>query len=110
MSFINYTQLDDKFQTPCKHFNDHKTKRRKKFRWLRRVLYIKQKQTHAKFVDFFNKVWLNKLSREPGEMGGESVVLAGHMERAAAGETRNRSLAETTMPKTNLERTKLQIK
>lgn len=24
MSFINYTQLDDKFQAPCKHFNDHK--------------------------------------------------------------------------------------
>lgn len=105
MSFINYTQLDDKFQTPCKHFNDHKTKRRKKFRWLRRVLYIKQ--THAEFVDFSNKVWLNILSREPGEMGGESV-LAGHMERAA-GETRNRSVA-TTMPKTNPERTKLQIK
>jgi len=39
-----------------------------------RVLYIKQ--THAEFVDFFNKVWLNKLSREPRNVG-EKLKQAG---------------------------------
>jgi len=56
MSFINYTQLDDKSQTPCKHFNDHKPSNEKSFVDCveLRVLYIKQ--AHAEFVDFFNKV------------------------------------------------------
>jgi len=77
MSFINYTQLDDKFQTPCKHFNDHKPSNEKKVSltassW---EYYILSK-THAEFVDFFNKVWLNKLSREPRNVG-EKLKQAG---------------------------------
>lgn len=67
MSFINYTQLDDKFQAPCKHFNDHKPGNEQKKVSLTASSIIYIKQTHAEFVDFFNKVWLNKLSREPSD-------------------------------------------
>jgi len=110
MSFINYTQLDDKSQTPCKHFNDHKPSNEKSFVDCveLRVLYIKQ--AHAEFVDFFNKVWLNKLSREPRNVG-EKLKQGANTQQISSNSNTTKKYTKNLKKKTeNLERTKLQIK